>query len=143
MTSPKDCPTPVYHETHRYCPSCTWTEMDLKKPLTCGFCGAKRFNDMSVVWLPLAGDRRRPYCAKTCGRWVMTAKADFPNEVVLPELFKDAAGLEDELAAMRLRLKQIVAAASGSRADSDAARIAANVYEGAAAVRADTPKETR
>jgi hypothetical protein len=20
------CPTPVYHETHRYCPSCPWTE---------------------------------------------------------------------------------------------------------------------
>jgi len=23
---PKDCPTPEYHQTHRYCPSCTWTE---------------------------------------------------------------------------------------------------------------------
>lgn len=23
---PKDCPTPQYHETHRYCPSCSWTE---------------------------------------------------------------------------------------------------------------------
>lgn len=22
------CPTPVYHETHRYCPSCPWTERD-------------------------------------------------------------------------------------------------------------------
>lgn len=22
------CPTPVYHETHRYCPSCPWTEAD-------------------------------------------------------------------------------------------------------------------
>jgi len=22
------CPTPVYHETHRYCPSCPWTEDD-------------------------------------------------------------------------------------------------------------------
>lgn len=22
---PKDCPTPEYHETHRYCPSCSWT----------------------------------------------------------------------------------------------------------------------
>lgn len=21
-----DCPTPVFHETHRYCPSCPWTE---------------------------------------------------------------------------------------------------------------------
>lgn len=20
------CPTPIYHETHRYCPSCPWTE---------------------------------------------------------------------------------------------------------------------
>ena len=22
------CPTPSYHETHRYCPSCPWTEAD-------------------------------------------------------------------------------------------------------------------
>ena len=21
-----NCPTPGYHETHRYCPSCPWTE---------------------------------------------------------------------------------------------------------------------
>lgn len=26
-----DCPTPIYHETHRYCPSCPWTE-DYGKP---------------------------------------------------------------------------------------------------------------
>lgn len=25
-TPPWRCPTPQYHETHRYCPSCTWTE---------------------------------------------------------------------------------------------------------------------
>lgn len=23
---PENCPTPEYHETHRYCPSCSWTE---------------------------------------------------------------------------------------------------------------------
>jgi hypothetical protein len=23
-----ECPTPVYHQTHRYCPSCPWTERD-------------------------------------------------------------------------------------------------------------------
>jgi hypothetical protein len=23
------CPTPVYHQTHRYCPSCPWTEADI------------------------------------------------------------------------------------------------------------------
>lgn len=23
---PSVCPTPIYHETHRYCPSCTWAE---------------------------------------------------------------------------------------------------------------------
>lgn len=23
---PEDCPTPSYHETHRYCPSCSWVE---------------------------------------------------------------------------------------------------------------------
>lgn len=23
---PEDCPTPQFHETHRYCPSCSWTE---------------------------------------------------------------------------------------------------------------------
>lgn len=22
----KECSTPIYHETHRYCPSCPWTE---------------------------------------------------------------------------------------------------------------------
>lgn len=23
-----DCPTPEYHETHRYCPSCDWRDTD-------------------------------------------------------------------------------------------------------------------
>lgn len=23
---PEDCPEPGWHETHRYCPVCTWTE---------------------------------------------------------------------------------------------------------------------
>ncbi len=23
---PEDCPEPFWHETHRYCPVCTWTE---------------------------------------------------------------------------------------------------------------------
>lgn len=23
-----NCPTPYYHDTHRYCPSCPWTEED-------------------------------------------------------------------------------------------------------------------
>lgn len=27
---PEDCPTPEYHRTHRYCPSCTWTEAEDK-----------------------------------------------------------------------------------------------------------------
>jgi hypothetical protein len=26
------CPTPYYHETHRYCPSCPWTEGPLEPP---------------------------------------------------------------------------------------------------------------
>lgn len=30
------CPTPVYHETHRYCPSCPWTEDD-ERPAPHGF----------------------------------------------------------------------------------------------------------
>ncbi len=24
--APEDCPEPFWHETHRYCPVCTWTE---------------------------------------------------------------------------------------------------------------------
>lgn len=27
-----DCPTPVFHTTHRYCPSCPWTEPDAEAP---------------------------------------------------------------------------------------------------------------
>lgn len=23
---PEDCPEPYWHETHRYCPACSWTE---------------------------------------------------------------------------------------------------------------------
>lgn len=23
---PEDCPEPFWHETHRYCPACSWTE---------------------------------------------------------------------------------------------------------------------
>jgi hypothetical protein len=30
--APQDCTTPEYHETHRYCPTCTWTEDDDWKP---------------------------------------------------------------------------------------------------------------
>lgn len=42
-------------------------------PLTCALCWAPRWNDESVVWLPLRmGMERRPYCAQTCGVWVMT-----------------------------------------------------------------------
>lgn len=26
MTRPEDCPEPFWHETHRYCPCCTWVE---------------------------------------------------------------------------------------------------------------------
>lgn len=26
IVMPEDCPTPGYHKTHRYCPSCSWTE---------------------------------------------------------------------------------------------------------------------
>jgi hypothetical protein len=29
--APEDCPEPFWHETHRYCPICTWTE-DQDKP---------------------------------------------------------------------------------------------------------------
>ncbi len=25
-TRPEDCPEPGWHETHRYCPCCTWTD---------------------------------------------------------------------------------------------------------------------
>lgn len=25
---PEECPEPFWHETHRYCPACTWTEDD-------------------------------------------------------------------------------------------------------------------
>lgn len=25
-TRPEDCPEPFWHETHRYCPACSWTE---------------------------------------------------------------------------------------------------------------------
>ncbi len=28
----KNCPTPFYHETHLYCPSCPWTEEVQKEP---------------------------------------------------------------------------------------------------------------
>ena len=27
-----ECPTPQYHRTHRYCPSCPWTEADDAPP---------------------------------------------------------------------------------------------------------------
>lgn len=26
---PEDCPTPIFHETHRYCPLCSWTEVPI------------------------------------------------------------------------------------------------------------------
>lgn len=35
--APEDCPEPGWHETHRYCPICSWTE-GYGKPL-CAHCG--------------------------------------------------------------------------------------------------------
>lgn len=29
IDGPEDCPTPIFHETHRYCPSCSWTEVPI------------------------------------------------------------------------------------------------------------------
>jgi hypothetical protein len=26
QVKPEDCPEPFWHETHRYCPQCSWTE---------------------------------------------------------------------------------------------------------------------
>jgi hypothetical protein len=26
MPTPENCPEPYWHQTHRYCPACTWTE---------------------------------------------------------------------------------------------------------------------
>lgn len=86
-----------------------------KKPLKCGFCGAERWNDETVAWLPLRGDHRTPYCANTCARWVMTGKQDFPNEVVLPELFRYTAELEGKVDAARATFTTIThQAADGS-----------------------------
>lgn len=82
-------------------------EVSGKKPLECGFCGAKRWNDESVNWIPLRGEYRKPYCANTCTRWVMTSKNDYPNEVVLPELFAYTAKLEEEIRNTKDRLKDI------------------------------------
>ena len=34
---PEDCPEPYWHETHRYCPCCMWTEnygKPVKRPIT-------------------------------------------------------------------------------------------------------------
>jgi hypothetical protein len=31
VIAPEDCPEPVWHTTHRYCPVCSWTE-DYGKP---------------------------------------------------------------------------------------------------------------
>jgi hypothetical protein len=34
---PQDCPEPFWHETHRYCPACSWTEnygKPVKRPIT-------------------------------------------------------------------------------------------------------------
>lgn len=42
-----------------------------RPPLECSYCFAERWNDETVVWLPLRGGERRPYCANTCGRYVM------------------------------------------------------------------------
>lgn len=33
-TKPEDCPTPEYHATHYYCPSCTFMASDSPKPKT-------------------------------------------------------------------------------------------------------------
>lgn len=30
IIAPADCPEPYWHQTHRYCPVCTWTEADDK-----------------------------------------------------------------------------------------------------------------
>lgn len=33
MIEPEHCPTPEYHETHRYCPSCSWRETQPTKAI--------------------------------------------------------------------------------------------------------------
>ncbi len=38
-----------------------------KRPLRCAECGAPRWNDTSIRWLPEGGGEfRQPYCAATC-----------------------------------------------------------------------------
>lgn len=32
--SPSECPEPFWHETHNYCPCCTWTRPEEPKPPT-------------------------------------------------------------------------------------------------------------
>lgn len=34
----------------------------------CALCGARRWNDESVIWLGTSWDERLPYCADDCGR---------------------------------------------------------------------------
>lgn len=43
----------------------------LPPPLQCARCGASRWNDESVTWLPLRGLYRHPYCSFFCAHVVM------------------------------------------------------------------------
>lgn len=81
---------------------------EAKPPLTCGYCGTAKWNDESVTWLPLAGDYRRPYCADTCARYVMTDRKDTP--VVLPVIFEHFSELAAELRDAKREVRRLTAA---------------------------------
>ncbi len=55
------CATPAYHETHRYCPSCPWTEAD-REPARCDAPtkGGARYRDDHLEHLVLCPVHRTP-----------------------------------------------------------------------------------
>ncbi len=53
VIKPEDCPEPYWHETHRLCPICTWTES--QKPSDDVEEAAATIHGAHVGWLDAAG----------------------------------------------------------------------------------------
>lgn len=52
IIKPEDCPEPFWHETHRYCPACSWTEPREGSPRE---AVAEMIHGLHVGWIDAAG----------------------------------------------------------------------------------------
>jgi len=90
VIAPEDCPEPGWHETRRYCPTCTWTENYGKPPvpptrITARFFVQQiiehgNFDQITVMLTPAysEGQNKQWAVATPSGKIEMNIKSDLP-----------------------------------------------------------------